>query len=224
MCSGFLADSAVWCARNSTYFRKLLDFWPGALLVAAISVASLFGSPEPIIRQSIILIVFALNVNAIMNCFGLDTAAELNRYFILPLRGKDVLLVKNLGLAVIVAAQLALLILTAAWRFGPVEAAAEIIVAAVLLLSHLAWGNLVSVGAPFKMEFYRFASNGAPLTMLAGVTIGSAPGVVVLFLLHSESPLAAPGNRCDSLAGDSRLSCVAALCREESRAPAAHHR
>ena len=194
------ADSTLWfpgrfgglVRKELYYFRKLLDFWPGALLVAAISVASLFGSPEPIIRQSIILIVFAMNVNAIMNCFGLDTAAELNRYFILPLRGKDVLLVKNLGLAVIVAAQLALLILTAAWRFGPVEAAAEIIVAAVLLLSHLAWGNLVSVGAPFKMQFYRLASNGAPLTVLAGVTIGSAPGVVVLFLLNSESRLAAP--------------------------------
>ena len=61
----------------------------------------------------------------------------------------------------------------------------------VLLLSHLAWGNLVSVGAPFKMQFYRLASNGSPLTMLVGVTIGSTPGVVVLFLLHSDSPFAA---------------------------------
>ena len=137
--------------------------------------------------------MFALNVNVIMNCFGMDTPAELNRYSILPLRGKDVLLVKNLGLTVIVAAQLALLILTAAWRSGPVEAGAEIIEAAVLLLSHLAWGNMVSVAAPFKMQFYRFASSGAPLTALAGMTIGSAPGVMVLFLLHSGSPFAALG-------------------------------
>ena len=56
---------------------------------------------------------------------GLDR--QLSRYFILPLRGRDVLLVKNLGLAVIVAAQLALLILAAAWQSGPVEAAAEVI-------------------------------------------------------------------------------------------------
>jgi hypothetical protein len=165
--------------------------WLGLLLVLAISVASLFGSPPPIIRQSIILIVFALNVNVIMNCFGMDTTAELNRYSIPPLRGKEVLLVKNLGLTVIVAAQLALLILTAAWRSGPVEAGAEIIEAAVLLLSHLAWGNMVSVAAPFKMQFYRFASSGAPLTVMAGATIGSAPGLMVLFLLHSESPFTA---------------------------------
>jgi hypothetical protein len=177
--------------KEQCYFRKLLDLWLGLLLALAISLASLFGSPPPIVRQSIILIVFALNVNVIMNCVGMDTTVELNRYSILPLRGREVLLVKNLGLTVIVAAQLALLILTAAWRSGPVEAGAEIIEAAVLLLSHLAWGNMVAVAAPFKMQFYRFASSGAPLTGLVGVTIGSAPGVMVLLQLHSESPLAA---------------------------------
>ena len=89
-----------------------------------------------------------------MNCFGMDTGAELNRYAILPLRGKEVLLVKNLGLTMIVAAQLTLLILTAAWRSGLFEAGAEIIEAVVLLLSHLTWGNMVSVAAPFKTQFY----------------------------------------------------------------------
>ena len=37
------------------------------------------------------------------------------------------------------------------------------------------------------MQFYRFASSGAPLTAMVGTTIGSAPGVMVLFLLHSDS-------------------------------------
>jgi hypothetical protein len=198
---GRAAGSVLWfpgrfgglIRKEQYYFRKLLDLWLGQLLVLAISVASLLGSPPPIVRQSIILIVFALNANVIMNCFGMDTAAELNRYAILPLRGREVLLAKNLGLAVIVAAQLALLILTAAWRSGPVEAGAETIEAAVLLLSHLAWGNMVAVAAPFKMQFYRLASGGAPLTAMAGVTIGSIPGLslMVAFRLHSESPLAA---------------------------------
>jgi hypothetical protein len=177
--------------KEQHYFRKVLDLWPGLLLVLAVSVASLFGPLPPIVRQSVIVIVFVLNTNVIMNCFGLDTSAELNRYAILPLRGKDVLLVKNLGLTVIVAAQLALLILTAVWRSGLVEAGAEVLTAAVLLLSHFAWGNLVSVTAPFKMQFYRFASSGAPLTAMAGWTIGSAPGILVLYLLHSESSLSA---------------------------------
>ena len=68
------------------------------------------------------------------------------------------------------------------------EAAAETILAVVL--SHLAWGNMASVAGPFPMQFYRFASNGEPLTVLAGVTIGTAPAVMVLILLHSRSPAA----------------------------------
>jgi hypothetical protein len=59
--------------------------------------------------------------------------------------------------------------------------------AVILLLSHLAWGNMVSVDAPFKMQFYHFASSDAPLTWMVGVTMGSAPGVMVLFLSQSTS-------------------------------------
>ena len=173
------------------YFRKLLDVWPGLLLVAAVSVASLFGPVPPIIRQSVMVIVFASNVNVFMNCLGLSTSTELDRYAILPLRGQDVLLVKNLGITVIVAAQLALLIIIALWRSGPLEAGAEVLTAAVLLLSHLAWGNMVSVTSPFKMHFYHFASSGEPVTAIVGTTIGTAPGILVLFLRHSGSPLAA---------------------------------
>jgi hypothetical protein len=198
---GRAAGSVLWfpgrfgglLRKEQHYFRKLLDLWLGLLLASAISVASLFGSLSPFVRQSTILIVFALNVQVIMNCFGMDTTTELNRYAILPLRGKDVLLVKNLGLTLIVAAQLALLILTAAWRSGPMEAGAETIEAAVLLLSHLAWGNIASVEAPFKMRFYRFSSSDAPITALLGVSIGSVPGVGVMVLLRSGSPLSLLG-------------------------------
>ena len=195
------ADSVLWfpgrfgglVRKEQLYFRRLLDLWPGLLLVIAVSLASLFGPLPAIVRQSVVLIVFAFNTTAIMNCLGMDTGAELNRYAILPLRGREVLLAKNVGLAMIVAAPLALLILTAAWRSSLVEAGAEIILAAVLLLSHFTWGNMVSVTAPSKMEFYHFAFNGAPMTAIVGSAIGSAPGVLVLYILYSESSLAAPG-------------------------------
>jgi hypothetical protein len=198
---GRAAHSVLWfpgrfgglVRKEQYYFRKLLDVWPGLLLVIAISVASLFVTTPPVIRQSIILIVFALNVHVIMNCLGMDTNVELSRYSILPLRGRDVLLVKNLGLTAVVAGQLALLILTGAWRSGFGEAGAEIVVAVVLLLSHLAWGNVVSISTPFKMQFHHFALSGAPVTAMFGSTLGSAPGVAVLLLLRSQSPWSVPG-------------------------------
>ena len=211
---GRASDSVLWfpgrfgafVRKEQLEFRKLLDIWPGLLLVLAVSIGSLFGPLPPIIRQAIIVIVFVMNTNVIMNCFGLNTSAELNRYAILPLRGRDVLVIKNLGLAVIVAAQLTLLIVIAVWESGLLEAGAEVLVAVVLLLSHLAWGNLVSVSAPFKMQFYRFASSGEPVTALIGSTIGSAPGVLVLFLLQSESPWSAA-----TMAGVLLLSLAAYL-------------
>lgn len=192
---GRTANSALWLpgrfgglVRAELYYlRKLLDLWPGLLLASAVSVATLFGPLPPIIHQTIMIVVFVMNTNAIMNCFGLNSSDELTRYGILPVRGRDVLLVKNLGLTLIVAAQVALLIAVTAWRYGPREAGIEMLEAAVLLLSHLAWGNLVAVHAPFKMQFYSFASSGAPLTGIIGSTIGSAPAVILLFLLHSES-------------------------------------
>ena len=211
---GRAADRVLWfpgrfgglVLKEQLEFRKLLDVWPGLLLVLAVSIGSLFGPLPPIIRQAIIVIVFVMNTNVIMNCFGLNTSAELNRYAIFPLRGRDVLVIKNLGLTVIVAAQLTLLIVVAVWRSGLSEAGAEALVATVLLLSHLAWGNLVSVNAPFKMQLYRFASSGEPVTAMVGSTIGSAPGVIVLFLLHSESPWSAA-----TMAGVLLLSLAAYL-------------
>jgi hypothetical protein len=192
---GRAIDRALWfpgrfgglVRAEQLYLRKLLDLWPGLLLVAAVSVASLFGQLPPIVRQSVMVIVFVFNTNALMNCFGLNTSAELTRYAILPLRGRDVLFVKNLGLAVIVSAQLALLIAIEIWRSGLLAASTDVLVAAVLLLSHLAWGNLVSVTSPFKMHFYHFASNGDPVTALIGGTVGSAPAVIALFALQYES-------------------------------------
>lgn len=198
---GRAVDSVLWfpgrlgaLVREELHcFRTLLDFWPGLLLVLAVSLASLFGPVPALIRQASIVMVFLLNTNVMMNGFGLNTSAELTRYAILPLRGRDVLLAKNLGVAVIVAAQLMWLIPIAVWRSGLFEAGVEVLVSAILLVSHLAWGNVVSVTAPFKMELYQFSSGGAPLTALIGATIGSTPGVAVLVLLYSDSsfPIAA---------------------------------
>ena len=192
---GRAVDSTLWfpgrlgalVRKEQHDFRTLLDLWLGLLLVSAVSVGSLFGAVPAIIRQAVMAIAFLCNINAAMNCFGMNTGAELSRYAILPLSGREVLLVKNLGLAVVVAAQLALLILSAAWQLGPMEAGVEVVEAVVLLLSHLAWGNLASIAAPFKMEAYRFAANGTPLATLFGASIGSIPAVLMLFFVNSES-------------------------------------
>jgi hypothetical protein len=179
--------------KEQRYFRKLLDPWMALTIVIVVSAVSFFMTATPLVRQVAMLFVLGFNYNLIMNGFGPDRGTEVNRYFIFPMRGRDILLVKNLGLLVIAAAQLSLLILVAALRSGIVEAGVEILEACVLLCSHLAWGNIMTVSRPFRMPFYRLASGGDPLTVQAGMMIGSLPAVAMIGLLRSDSALAPVG-------------------------------
>jgi hypothetical protein len=167
--------------------RTVLDLWMGLLPVLAAAALSLSISLSSTVRQAIFVIVCALNANVMQNCLGLDRPAGLTRYLILPIRGKDLFLAKNLAVMVVVALQLTLLLAIGAWQSGVMQLGADIVVATVLLLAHLAWGNVVSVFEPRRTEPHRFASGGDPVTVPLSVLIGSAPGVAVIVLLLSDS-------------------------------------
>ena len=169
---------------------SVLDLWMVLLLSLPAAALSFFASFSSTSRQAMLVIVCALNANATLNCLGLDRPAGLTRYLILPLRGKDLFLAKNVALTVAVALQLMLLLAVGAWQSGARQLGADMLVAFVLLLSHLAWGNVVSVFEPRRTEPYRFMSSADPVTMLVSVLIGSASGVAVMLLLRSDSRLA----------------------------------
>ena len=166
---------------------RVLDLWMGLLLVLAAAALALAAYMSPTYRQAIFLIVCALNVNVTLNCLGLDRPAGLTRYLILPIRGKDLLLAKNVALMVAVAVQLMPLLAVGAWQSGFVQFGAETMVAGVLILAHLAWGNVVSVFEPRRSEPHRFASPGEVLTTSVSALIGSTPGVAVIVLLRYDS-------------------------------------
>jgi hypothetical protein len=163
----------------------------GLLLVSAAAALSLSVSLPSTFRQTILVIVCALNANVTLNGLGLDRPAGLTRYRILPIRGSDLFLAKNIAVMVVAAVQLVLLLAIGAWQSGLVQFALEMLVAIVLVVAHLAWGNVVSVLEPRRTEPYRFASAGDPLTVVPSVVLGSAPGVAVIVLLRSDSPGAA---------------------------------
>src|SRR5688572_14384182 len=159
----------------------------GLLLVLAATTLALAASMSSTYRQAIFVIVCALNVNVTLNILGLDRPAGLTRYLILPIRGKDLLLAKNVALMVVVAVQLMPLLAVGAWQSGFVQLGADTMVASVLILAHLAWGNVVSVFDPRRGEPHRFAPPGDPVTASVSALIGSAPGVAVILLLRSGS-------------------------------------
>jgi hypothetical protein len=171
--------------------RCMLDLWIGLLLVLTAAVLSLSASLSSAFRPTIFVIVCALNVNVTLNCLGLDRPAGLTRYRILPIRGKDLFLAKNVAVMVVVAVQLMPLLVIGAWQSGFMQLGAEIVVAIVLIVVHLAWGNVVSVFEPRRTAPYRFASAADPLTALVSVLIGSTPGVAVIVLLRSDSRVTA---------------------------------
>ena len=84
-----------------------------------------------------------------------------------------------------------LLLAIGAWQSGLTQLGAEIVVVIVLILAHLAWGNVVSVFEPRRSEPYRFASAGDLVTTMVSLLMGSLPGVAVIVLLRSDSRLTA---------------------------------
>jgi hypothetical protein len=173
--------------KEQSYFRKQPAAWFGLLLAVAYSQIFWLGAPPPGSYQVVILIVFAMNLEVSANGFGLDTPSEIDRYLLFPLRGREILLGKNLGFAIVVAAQLSLTLPLAFWRLGWREASFGLIEAAALSLAHFAWGNLASVVAPFKMRFFRFASGGSLIVGITGLVFCSLPGVVIIYLTRFNS-------------------------------------
>jgi len=167
--------------------RTVLDFWVGLLPVLAAVALALSTSLSSTVRQTIFVIVCALNANVTLNCLGLDRPAGLTRYLILPIRGKDLFLAKNVGVTVLVTLQLTILVAIGAWQSGATQLGADIVVVTVLLLAHFAWGNVVSVFEPRRAEPHRFAPSADLLTSLMSVLIGSAPAVAVIVVLRSDS-------------------------------------
>jgi hypothetical protein len=172
--------------------RTVLDLWVGLLPVLATVALALSISLSSTVRQTIFVIVCALNANVTLNCLGLDRPAGLTRYRILPIRGKDLFLAKNVAVMIVVALQLTLLLAIGAWQSGVLQLGAEIVVVVVLLLAHFAWGNVVSVFEPRRAEPRRFLPSGDLLTLSMSVLIGSAPAVAAIVVLQSGSRATVP--------------------------------
>jgi hypothetical protein len=169
------------------YLRRVFLPWTGLLFALACSLALLNNAIPPIVFQSAILLVFLIDFDLTTNFFGLDRAWELNRYLIFPLRGREIVFSKNLGIAVIVAAQLAPMLSLACWRFGWVEAIWGLLEATALMLAYLAWGNLISVNNPYKIDSLMFPTGKNIVYDLIGLTFGSLPGVAIIYLAQFNS-------------------------------------
>jgi hypothetical protein len=172
---------------------RIPDLWMGLVPVVVASAYSFTALTSSTLRLSAIALTCALNLNLTSNSFGLERPAELTRYLILPIRGRDLLLAKNVGIAGALALQVVPLLAIGAWQGGGGEFGAAVTVGGVSLLGHLAWGNIVSVFEPRRAEPYRFVQGPDPVTALVNMVLGAAPGMGVIVLRLSASPLVTLG-------------------------------
>jgi hypothetical protein len=173
--------------KEQRYFRKTYFPWLGLLFSLACCLALYKKAIPAIVTQTVIVLVFLIDFDLTTNFFGLDRASGLNRYLILPLTGREIALNKNLGLVVIVAAQITPILALVCWRFGWVETGWELFEATALLLAHLAWGNLRSVNNPYKMEFLQLSTRENLIYAMAGISLCSLPGITITYLVRSNS-------------------------------------
>ncbi|CAN5567261.1 hypothetical protein BH20ACI3_BH20ACI3_43090 [soil metagenome] len=176
-------------AKDFRYFRRLLDPYFGLLAAALCSFYLMTAdNPSSDAFWVFIIIVFVPSTSVAFNCFGLDNRSGLDRYTLLPLNGREIMLSKNLAFIALICVQLLLMILPAGWRLGLGVAALGFVQAALLALAYMTWGNWMSVNHPFKMQFLRLSSGGSPIDVLGGAVFGSLPGFVAIKVFHENKP------------------------------------
>jgi len=172
--------------KDFNYLRKLLDTYLG-LAAAMLTCLYLIVANETStgIFWSLIVIVFLCNAALPFNNFGLDNRSGMDRYALMPLNGRAILLSKNLAYVMIIGAQLFPILVLAGWRLGMLAVAFGLVEATALACSYLAWGNWMSVNHPLKMQFFRFANSSAALVdAMGGLFFGSLPGILMIYLLQ----------------------------------------
>jgi hypothetical protein len=173
----------VW--KEARDFTRLLDFYLSLLVAVWAALYLVYAEePSPHLIHAALIAAPLLNPSAAFNYFGLETPSGFDRYTLLPLGGRDVVVIKNLAFALVFAAPLCPAMLLASWRFGIVEGLLCVLELALLAAAFLAWGNVASVARPFRMQPFRFSSGGPPVEMLAGALFGSLPGVWLTYLLY----------------------------------------
>lgn len=186
-------------SRAMTLFRKEIRYvlaLPEHALVLLITLAFciyLIGGEglQADALRAVFGILSILSINFPMNSFGLDGGAGLDRYALSPVSGAHIVRTKNLAFVTVVAAQRAPILILALWRFGPAETLWALVETASLTLMVLAWGNVVSVRHPMRLDMEPTVLDG--LLGGAAALLPAAAAIVILRGSPSLIPLRMTG-------------------------------
>ena len=174
--------------KDVRYFSRLLDVYI-ALPIVILFSSYLASAPDPSVTAfiAVLALLFLPGCSLAFNCLGFDGSSGFDRYTLLPLSGRDILLSKNLAFGMLTIVLCGVIFPLAFWRLGARSGALGFIELILVGLAYLSWGNWMSVKQPYKLQFYRFSSGGSPADAVMGVLFGSLPGGITVYLLHREN-------------------------------------
>ncbi|HEX6733024.1 MAG TPA: hypothetical protein VF074_23585 [Pyrinomonadaceae bacterium] len=174
--------------KDLRYSSRLLDLYLAVPIVILFNIYLASNqAPSRAVFWVVVNLLLLPCISLAFNGFGLENPSGLDRYSLLPLSGRELLLSKNLSFALVAIVLFLAIVPLAFWRLGVSAALVGFLILVITGLAYLTWGNWMSVHEPFKMQFYRFASGGSPVDALGGVIFGILPGIVAVYLLNSES-------------------------------------
>ncbi len=192
-------------SRQVTLFRrelrlqaKLTEIRTAWVISAALAVYLVSAShPEPDALRVMLGVLAYFSVGVAMNSFGLDGAPGVDRFLLLPVASREIVLPKNQVFAIAIAGPAILLTVLAAIRFGWREGTADLLEALALCFAALAWGNITSVRRPERSDgaagnvidqFVAMAAIGLTTAAAIGALRGAGPaapayvfGLVLIF-------------------------------------------
>jgi hypothetical protein len=169
-----------------------------ACLVVLLFLAYVVYEPHPDLQALWIcpVIVTMANTTHALNLFGSDGGQGLERYILLPLTGMRILRIKVFSTAVILAVQLAPIVVVSFWFIGVSPALATFAECLSLGLILLSWGVLVTIRHSYVLKPYRMAEGGSLFATLFALMLCLIPGLTAhhnVWFAFTLPPVAALG-------------------------------
>jgi hypothetical protein len=139
---------------------KMLDCYFSLVITIVCAIFTAFGQ-MPFVSFSIALSLSTMmSGNPAFNIFGMETSSSFQRLTLLPMKHKDLFIVKNKGFALLIFSQTFFLFPLILFKLGVICLFAAILKTISIIFLYTASGNNSSIESPFKMNSYEISFGG----------------------------------------------------------------
>ncbi|HET6840208.1 MAG TPA: hypothetical protein VFK06_00725 [Candidatus Angelobacter sp.] len=175
--------------KDVAYFLRLLDVQTGFALAMLLGYA-VAAAPWLTLHKGTVLlgIIVFFDIALVCNPFALDGKSGMERYQLLPITGKGIILSKNISVMIIALLQAVPILAMGYWRLGSFDGSVLMLHWMIFIVAYLAIGNMfvgTKTSLLISMRFFRFASGG-DLPWILGAVFAATVSVIgqILFLEH----------------------------------------